>query len=244
MKHIPNTITLCNLAAGFLAVIMAFENQLQFAACLILLATLLDFLDGFLARLLDAMSEMGKQLDSFADLISFGMAPAILAYKLMEFVVRQSGGMSSFTDASAGMRILLLSPLMLLLCASIRLASFNLQVKAKDFMGLATPATGIFFAGITLYVLGQPSTSLTSFIMQTLPLVSSIVVISLLMILPLPMFSLKFLGYGWQENGIRYIFLAVSGILLIILQEIALPVIIIIYLLTSIIKNFISTVSK
>ena len=244
MKHIPNTITLCNLAAGFLSVLMAFENQLQFAACLILIAALLDFLDGFLARILNAQSEMGKQLDSFADLISFGMAPSVLVYKLLEFLMRQSEEISSFTDAPLGIRILLLAPLMLILCAAIRLASFNLQVNVKDFMGLATPASGIFFAGVTLSVLGHPSSSVTSFIMQTVPLISFIVIISLLMILPFPMFSLKFSGLGWKGNGIRYIFLIVSGILLIILHEIALPVIIIVYLLVSVIQNLIRKVTR
>ena len=244
MKHIPNTITLLNLAAGFLSVLMAFENQLQFAAILILVAALLDFLDGFLARILNAMSDLGKQLDSLSDLISFGMAPAVLAYKLLEFQMRLSGGINSFTDAPLGMRILLLSPLMLLLCSAIRLASFNLQEKSKDFKGLATPASGIFFAGITLAVLSQPSSSLTSFIMQSATLIACIVIISLLMILPLPMFSLKFSGYGWKGNGIRYIFLAISGILLIILHEIALPVIIFVYLLASIVQHLTSTLLK
>ena len=244
MKHIPNTLTLCNLAAGFLSVLMAFENQMQFAALLILFAALIDFLDGFLARVMNAMSEMGKQLDTLADLISFGMAPAVLAFKLLEFHLRQSGSISSFTDASAGERFLLLLPLMLVLCAALRLANFNLQVKAKYFVGLATPASGIFFAGITLFVLRQPTANLTSCIMNTAPLVSFIVIISLLMVLPLPMFSLKFSDYGWRGNRIRYIFLAVSGILLIILHEIALPVIILVYLLVSVVWNLTRTVSE
>ena len=87
-RHIPNIITLCNLAIGVLAVLMALENQVLFASWLILLATLLDFLDGFMARILKAVSLLGKQLDSFADLVSFGMAPLAIAYKLMEFSIR------------------------------------------------------------------------------------------------------------------------------------------------------------
>ena len=141
MKHIPNTITLCNLAVGFLAVLMAFENQLLFAGILVLIAAVLDFLDGFLAKLLDAAGEVGKQLDSLADIISFGMAPAVMVYKLLEFVFRQSEGISGITDASLGIRFLLLSPVMLLLCAAIRLASFNVQGDVKGFLGLATPAS-------------------------------------------------------------------------------------------------------
>ena len=244
MKHIPNTVTLLNLAAGFLSVLMAFENQLQFAALLVLVAALLDFLDGALAKLLDAVSDLGKQLDSLADIISFGMAPSVLAYKLIEFSLRHGGNFGSMAESSMGIRLLMLSPLLLVLCAAIRLASFNLQENTMHFKGLATPATGIFFAGITLAVLAQPSALLTSFIMHPAVLIGFIVIIGFMMILPLPMFSLKFSGLGWQGNRIRYIFLAVSGILLIILQEIALPVIIIIYMLASIVHILTSRISK
>ena len=82
-QHLPNLLTLCNLALGFLSVVFAFENRLIFASWLILLAALFDFLDGFFAKLLGAVSEMGKQLDSLADVISFGMAPAAVVFKLM-----------------------------------------------------------------------------------------------------------------------------------------------------------------
>jgi len=244
MKHIPNTITLCNLAVGFLAVIMAFENQLLFAGILVLISAVLDFLDGFLAKLLDAVSEMGKQLDSLADIISFGMAPAVLVYKLLEFIFRQSEGISGITEASLPIRFLLLSPLMLLLCAAIRLAVFNVSENSKGFTGLATPASAIFFAGIAITVLRHPDSDFTFFFMRTIPMVSCLIIISLLMIIPLPMFSLKFSDFKWKGNGIRYVFLTVSGILLIILHEIALPVIICVYLLLSIIQKLTSVVLK
>lgn len=244
MKQLPNIITLCNLAVGFLAVIMAFENQLLFAGTLILIAAVLDFLDGFIAKLLNVTGELGKQLDSLADLVSFGMAPAVLAYQLLGFVIRQSEGIQGITEAPVGVRILMLSPVMLLLCAAVRLASFNLQGQARGFTGLATPAAGIFFAGITLSALRHPGEALTGTFMQVTPIVACIVIISILMILPLPMFSLKFSTYRWKENRIRYIFLAISGFLLIILQEIALPAIIIIYMLASIFEHIISPISK
>jgi len=244
MKHIPNSVTLLNLAAGFLSVLMAFEGRLHFAAILILISALLDFLDGTLAKLLDAVSRLGKQLDSLADIISFGMAPAILAYKLMEYSLRHTGSFSSLAESSLGIRLLMLSPLLLVLCAAIRLARFNIEEGENGFLGLATPGAGIFFAGITLFVAGEPALELTVLILRALPLEICIVVISLLMIIPLPMFSLKFSGLGWKENGFRYAFLAISGILLIILQEIALPVIIIVYLLASIILNITGKLSK
>jgi CDP-diacylglycerol--serine O-phosphatidyltransferase len=223
---------------------MAFENQLLFSGILILIAAVLDFLDGFMAKMLDAISEVGKQLDSLADIISFGMAPASLVYKLLEFVLRQSEGISGITGTSIGFRIILLSPVLLVLCTAIRLANFNVQKGINGFMGLATPASAIFFAGITLTVLMHPESSLTSFLLQVIPLTVCILIVSLLMIVPLPMFSLKFTGFRWNGNGIRYIFLSVSGILLIILQEIALPLIIVIYMFMSILQNLLSPFSK
>ena len=243
-QHIPNFITLCNLSVGFLAVLMAFENQLLFAGWLILIAALLDFLDGFLAKILDAVSEMGKQLDSLADIISFGMAPAALVYRMMEFTLKQSPGLGDLDNASIGVRILMLSPIILLLCAAIRLARFNLQKNRKGFFGLATPASGIFFAGIIIYLIKQPDATLASFLMQVPVLLSAILVISLLMILPIPMFSLKYTNFRWKGNEIRYVFLIISGILLILLQEIALPVIIVVYLLLSVSRNLIITDEK
>ena len=101
-QHLPNLLTLCNLALGFLSVLMAFENQLLFASWLILLAALFDFLDGFAAKLLRAVSDLGKQLDSLADIISFGMAPAAIVYKLMEYALRNGYTITAMTETSLG----------------------------------------------------------------------------------------------------------------------------------------------
>ena len=244
MKHIPNIITMCNLAVGFLAVLMAFENQLLFAGLLILISAILDFLDGFTARLLDAGGEIGKNLDSLADVVSFGMAPAALVYQLLVYIYRQSDALAGFTDAPLGIRLVLLSPVMLLLCAAIRLAIFNVRNNQSEFRGLPAPAAGFFFAGIAIYVLRHPSSSITNTFLQVFPMLASIILISLLMILPFRMFALKFKGPGWKKNRVRYIFLIISGILLISLQEIALPVIVIIYLLASLFQNQIIPVSE
>ncbi|MFC2114989.1 CDP-alcohol phosphatidyltransferase family protein [Bacteroidota bacterium] len=233
-SHIPNIITLCNLAIGALAVLMALENQVVFASWLILLAALLDFLDGFLARALDAMSMIGKQLDSLADLISFGMAPTAIVYKLMEFSIRGDIFYSGIQDFSLPERFLLFAPIMLVLFAAIRLAEFNIQQDPSKFYGMPTPAAAIYFAGGCIFLVNNIGSLLSNFILQPIVLLANIVIISLLMIVRIPLFSLKFHDFRWKGNEIRYIFLAISCILLIILQEIALPVIILIYLLLSI----------
>lgn len=235
-QHLPNLLTLCNLALGFLSVIMAFENQLLFASWLILLAALFDFLDGFAAKMLRAISELGKQLDSLADIISFGMAPAAIVYKLMEFALRNELPMTGISGANFVERFYIYSPMLLVLFAAIRLAAYNIQDDTDGFRGLATPAAAIFFAGICMVVISHPQSGFTSLLLQPNVILAIILIFSILMILRIPMFSLKFPGFGWKGNEIRYLFIAVSLILLIILQEVALPVIILVYLLLSIIS--------
>ncbi len=235
-QHLPNLLTLCNLALGFLSVLMAFENQLLFASWLILLAALLDFLDGFAAKLLEAISEFGKQLDSLADIISFGMAPASIAYKLMEYALKNELPFTGLPGASLAARIYLFSPLLIVLFAALRLAAFNIRDNTSGFLGLPTPAVAIFVAGLAMIVLIHPGSAFAACLLWPLPLLLIILVFSMLMILSIPMFSLKFSGFRWKGNEIRYLFIAFSLILLIILQEIALPVIILLYLLLSFIS--------
>jgi CDP-diacylglycerol--serine O-phosphatidyltransferase len=232
-QHLPNILTLCNLALGFLAVLMALENQLQFACWLILLAALFDFLDGFAAKLLKAESELGKQLDSLADIISFGMAPAALVYMLMDYGLKNGFPSAGITEAGVLERIFLYSPMLLLLFAALRLAAYNIQQDTSGFLGLATPAVALFFAGLGMGVISHPDAPLTTLLLKPNNLLIMILILSMLMVIRIPMFSLKFTGSGWKGNEIRYLFLAVSLILLIILQEIALPVIILVYLLLS-----------
>jgi CDP-diacylglycerol--serine O-phosphatidyltransferase len=240
-KHLPNLLTLCNLAVGLLSTIMAFENHLLFAAWLILLAAVLDFLDGLTAKLLDAISDFGRQLDSLADVISFGMAPAAIVYMLMEYSLKNQVHFTGISGANLLERIFLFSPMLIVLFAAIRLADFNVQKDKSYFSGLATPAAAIFFAGLGFIVITQPESGFSMFLLNPAVLLVTVLIICILMIVRIPMFSLKFSGFGWAGNEIRYSFIAVSVILLIILQEIALPVIILVYLLLSIILLLIKT---
>jgi CDP-diacylglycerol--serine O-phosphatidyltransferase len=233
-QHLPNLLTLCNLAMGFLSVIMAFENRLLFASWLILAAALFDFLDGFTAKLLDAVSELGKQLDSLADIISFGMAPAAILYNLMTYALQHEPSLNGLKGSGFLEGVYLYSTMLLVLFAAIRLAAFNIREDTEGFSGLATPAAAIFLAGLSMVVMSHPQAGFTTFLLQPNSLLVIILATSILMILRIPMFSLKFPGFGWKGNEIRYLFIAVSLILLIILQEVALPVIILVYLLLSI----------
>jgi CDP-diacylglycerol--serine O-phosphatidyltransferase len=232
-KHIPNTITLANLALGVLATLMALESQLHFASWLIIICAVLDFLDGFLAKLLNAHSSLGKQLDSLADLISFGMAPAFILYRLLAFSLNGDILQSGFVETGFLERLMLLSPVLIVLFSAMRLAQFNIAGEGRDFSGLPTPASALFIAGLNLYIIQNLDSGLTQFLLRSEALMIIILFLSLLMILPLPMFSFKFTHFKWRDNRIRYIFLALSCILLIILQEIALPLIILIYVVLS-----------
>ena len=243
-RHIPNIITLCNLGIGVLAVMMAMENQVLFASWLVLLAGLLDFLDGFMARILKAISPIGKQLDSFADLVSFGMAPSAIVYKLMEFSIRGDIFYGGIQDTSLPERLLLFSPILLVMFAAMRLAEFNVRDDSTGFLGMPTPAAAFYFAGGNIALVSYIGSPLSEIILNPYVLLANIMIISFLMVSRISMFSLKFQNFNWKGNEIRYFFLAVSSILLILLQEIALPVIILLYLLLSIALSLIRKTKK
>ena len=229
IKRIPNIITLMNMAAGVISIIMAIEGDLRLAAFFILLASLFDFFDGMAARLLKAGSELGKQLDSLSDLISFGMAPAIIMYFLLRESTQLSNSYVSF--------LIQFSPAILVLSGGYRLARFNIQSSGDEFSGLAIPATGIFIAGIALITTGHSGRDIAGMIDNTWFYSGCIMVLSFLMISKIPMLALKFKTYSFKSNQIRYLFLLVTIILLVILQDGSLPVIILVYLLFSITNN-------
>ena len=240
-QHIPNLLTLCNLALGFTSVVLAFENRLIIASWLILLAAGFDFLDGFAAKMLGAVSDLGKQLDSLADIISFGMAPAVIVFRLMEYALRNEFAYVGLEGASLLERFYQFSPMLLVLFAAIRLAAFNIRKDTAGFMGLATPGAAILVAGLAMVVMARPESAFVVFLLRPFVLLVMVLIISFLMILKVPMFSLKFQGFGWKGNEIRYFFIAVSLILLIILQEIAWPVIILAYLGLSFVSLILKT---
>lgn len=180
-KYIPNFITCLNLFSGSIAVIMAYNANYKATLILILLAALFDFLDGFAARLLKAYSPMGKELDSLADVVSFGLAPAMVAYALLE------ASSWPFWVAYVGMIIVVFS--------ALRLAKFNIDERQTDnFIGLATPANAIFWAG-----LGYSFSSLLVF--QPVVIIVLIILFSLLLTSEIPMFSLKLKTLSWKANS-------------------------------------------
>jgi CDP-diacylglycerol--serine O-phosphatidyltransferase len=235
--YIPNAITLMNLSSGFISVIMVFEGHLVKASLFIFLAALFDFLDGTAARVLDARSELGKQLDSLADIVSFGVAPGVIMFQLL------SVGCAGSCNILERMHITPYFSLLIPVCSALRLGKFNIDLTQEtNFSGLPTPANAIFFASIPLVILiGDTFTSLFNpgFIYSVLSGTKSLAVLtvlfSYLLISDFRMFSMKFKSFKWQGNEHRYIFIGLSAVLGICFSVNAIPLVIVLYFLISLV---------
>lgn len=210
IRHIPNFITSLNLFTGTMAVYFAFQQQFELAAWAILIAAAFDFMDGMAARMLNAYSPLGKELDSLADLISFGLAPAAIAFELMQY---------------AGInQVLCFVAFIIPVFSALRLAKFNLDERqSASFLGLPTPANGLFWAGAGMFYADK----LSQFPQLILLFV---VLLSLMLVTELPMFSLKFKSFRIAENKIRYIFLSGCIAILAFLGMAGFPFIILWYI--------------
>lgn len=265
MAFIPNLFTLGNLLCGCLGIIFAFHWRFDFAAYMVFLAAFLDFFDGFFARILKVSGDLGKQLDSLADVVSFGVAPGLI---LFQFVLRKN---IMFNEDG----IWHIVPLIIPVFSAYRLAKFNLDTRQTNgFLGLPTPANAIFFVALVLcYILYNDlgtmhglQTGLTlndpiedmmhnlqstnssilqnNFLFAILNYATSnsilttiILIFSVLLVSEIPLFALKFKNFGWTDNKIRYSFLILSLILLILFHLIAIPFIVILYIIISLINN-------
>ena len=203
-------------------------EKISWAAVFIIIAALIDFLDGFVARLLKATSEMGKQLDSLSDVVSFGVAPAVIIYQLLKFsFAREENGL----DIS----IFWLMPSFILACAAAyRLAKFNLDTDQQfSFKGVPVPAVGLLIASFPLILHFNEISGINSFIMNKWFLYALIIILSYLMVSNLRMMSLKFPDFTLKNNVPKIILLAVAIIAALFLQWVAVPVVFIVYILLS-----------
>lgn len=224
LKHIPNFITCCNLLCGCIGVVAVTNGHLEVATYLIWLAAILDFFDGFTARILKAYSAIGKELDSLADMVTFGFLPAYMMFSMI-------------TTASNNFYLPYMAFLIAIFSA-LRLAKFNVDTRqAESFIGLPTPANALFISALPL--LAFESAEISDFVLSNVfVLIGITIVFSLLMVAELPLFSLKFKNYKWVDNKVKFLFLIVSVVLLISLKFISIPLIIILYITLSIIVTF------
>lgn len=251
MKNIPNLFTLLNLVFGCIAVVFILQNgiaisgdaggstwidmpeKIWYASLFIGLAAVVDFLDGFVARLLNAQSAMGKQLDSLSDVVSFGVAPGLILYQFLRLsFARETNGL----DTS----VIFLLPAFLVPCAAAwRLARFNLDSSQSDsFKGLPVPAVGLVVASLPLIYWNMNDAWVQQLVLNKWFLYGLIFVLSWLMISSLPLMALKFKNFGLKNNFPKYLVVIIGIISIVLFKWIAAPVTVLAYVLLSLLfKN-------
>lgn len=240
-KHVPNLITLLNLAAGLIALVYAFDTNLQMAFFWVCMGIFFDFWDGFFARVFKAQSPLGLQLDSLADMVTSGVVPGVVMFQLLANIsdMRDEYNLSSDTYY---LGLLPYVGFIITLASCYRLAKFNVDSRQTDsFIGLPTPANALLIMSLPVIL---NKTGGEGAIFQTLSNPYILVGISLLsaylLNAEIPLFSLKVKYFNWSHNKIQVIFIFTSILLLFFFQYFAIPLIILFYVILSVINNFIS----
>ncbi|MBU3012559.1 CDP-alcohol phosphatidyltransferase family protein [Polaribacter vadi] len=233
IEYIPNLLTLGNLFCGTVAAIYAVEEDFVNASIFVLTGILFDFFDGFAARLLKVTGELGKQLDSLADMVTSGVVPGIIMLKLIQNNLLKDFNTidNSFFDVS-------LIGLILTLGACYRLGKFNIDTRQTDsFIGLPTPAMCLFVISLPLIQEYSDIEFINNLIHNNYFLIAITWVLTYLMNADIPLFSLKFKDYSLKNNWVTYLFLTFSLVLILLINYLSIPIIITLYILLSIIKN-------
>jgi CDP-diacylglycerol--serine O-phosphatidyltransferase len=249
MKNIPNYFTLLNLVFGSIAIIFILQpgesivnfngdewkvylpEKVQWGAFFIFMAAVVDFLDGFVARLMKADSAMGKQLDSLADVVSFGVAPGMIMYQMLRlsFAYEPDGLETPFYN--------LLPALLLPVCAAWRLARFNIDPgQAYGFKGVPAPAAGLVIAAIPLITLYNQF-GVQELLLNKWVLYAIIAIVSYLMVSTLPLMGLKFINYNVKDNWPKFLLVAVALVSALLFQWMAVPIIFVLYILLSLLTQ-------
>ena len=230
-RHIPNGISVLNLLSGAASVVFSINGNFYLAGLFILIAGAFDFMDGLVARMLKAYSAIGKELDSLADIVSFGFAPALMLHIYLKKLLLQNYLTADILYISLPEMFLIFSPFLLLIFSAIRLARFNIRSSTHEgFSGLPTPACAIFFASA---ILSFGTSWFNEISIYAWHWVILIIVFAFLMIMPFRMFSLKFRHWRWKGNENRYIIIGISAILLVTLQSLGISLAIIAYIFLS-----------
>lgn len=243
LKQVPNLITALNILCGSIAVLFAVSGDLILASLFVFLGIFFDFFDGLAARLLNAQSEIGLQLDSLADVVTSGLAPAVVMFQLMNmaFVGRMQNLPELFSSEGWNIGANSYFPLLGLLivvASAYRLAKFNVDTRqTSGFIGLPTPANALLVLSLPLILEYQSSEMAEALILNSWVLIGITVLGCILMNAEIPLFALKFKTWDFKTNSIRYIFIALCLLLLISLKFLAIPIIILLYIVLSIFNN-------
>jgi CDP-diacylglycerol--serine O-phosphatidyltransferase len=212
-KHIPNAITCGNLLSGCVGIVYAFNGNLKKVAFFVLLSGILDFFDGFAARLLNVKSDIGKELDSLADVVSFGFLPGVIMFQMLQNL--QMGNWSYLAFS-------------ITIFSALRLAKFNIDTRqTDDFIGLNTPTNTFFIISLPWLIVDFP------LINNSYLLISIILITSYLLVSEIKLFSLKFKGLAWAPNKYKFILIIISIVLLAFIKFAAIPAILVLYILFS-----------
>ena len=240
-KHIPNIITSLNLLCGCIAVLYAVSGDLVAASYFVLTGMFFDFFDGLAARLLHVQSKIGLQLDSLADMVTFGVVPGIIMFQLLNKTISKQVLETGFEVSESmlwygeNMSFIPFIGLLIVLASAYRLAKFNVDSRQTDsFIGLPTPANTLLILSLPLIYYFQYSELVEDIIFNKWFLIALTIISSLLLNAELSLFSLKFKTWDLKNNKIRYVFLGLSLVAIIALKFIAIPVIIALYILLSI----------
>lgn len=220
-KHIPNLLTGGNLICGTLAIVQVFEQNLVGAVFLMFLAAAFDFFDGFAARLLGVSGELGKQLDSLADVVSFGVLPSLILFQLIGAIEPQWAYFA----------------LLITFFSAMRLAKFNIDTRQSDsFIGVPTPANALLIGSYPLIMAYNPE--IANFVNNLYVLIATCVIMSYLLVAELPLIALKFKTYAWKDNVFKYIFLIGTVFLLAVFRFAGITLTILWYVLVSWVYNW------
>ncbi len=238
-KSIPNLLTLGNLLCGTIATVFAIKGDFFATAILVMIGIVFDFFDGFVARVLKVQGELGKQLDSLADMVTSGVVPGIVMMQMLVNALDIDAvgyfGVDAYGATGSNLPYL---GLLLTLGAGYRLAKFNIDERQSDsFIGLPTPAMSLFVISLPLIAQFDDGSFAISLIENKYFLLGVTLLFTYLMNAEIPLFSLKFKNFTFKGNLIKYVFLILSVVLIITLKIVAVPVIILLYVVLSVVNN-------
>jgi len=239
LKHIPNIITSLNVLCGCVAVIFAVSGDLITASFFVFFGIFFDFFDGFAARMFRAQSDLGLQLDSLADMITSGLAPSIVMVQLLsksisgEYLILTAESFSNTWES-----YLPFVGLLIAVASAYRLAKFNIDTRqTTSFIGLPTPANALLILSLPLILQYQNSEMVSSIVLNQWVLIGITLVSSMLLNAEIPLFALKFKTWDVKSNTIRYIFLGVSILAIVLFWFMAIPLIIAFYIVLSLFRR-------
>ena len=227
-KHVPNILTCCNLISGCIATVYALTGTFDMALAFIITGAVFDFFDGMSARLLKVSSPIGKELDSLADDITFGLAPSAMVFYLLTV-------MNYPTWLEPARQVLPFAAFVMAAFSALRLAKFNLDTRqTTSFIGMPTPANALFWGSL---IVGAGN-SLMEPAYMVMAVLGMVALCSYIMVAEIPMFALKFKHWGWKGNEVKYVFVASCIPLLIIFRVSAFAIIIAWYVILSVYVNY------